>query len=369
MKIALIGTRGVPAKYGGFETAAEEIGTRLAARGHQVIVYCRNPGQRLRSYRGMALVNLPALRLKQIETLSHTALSIGHAVVRSRPDVAVVFNCANSPLLPLTRLAGIPVAVHVDGLEWRRAKWGRAGKAYYRRAESLATRLANALIADSHGIAAYLADTYGVDSTYAAYGADLVEREPNAIENLGLKSLAYHLVVARFEPENHVDLILRGYARARCRLPLVVVGDAPYSSDHKNEITRLAEHDQRVRLLGSVYDRGTLDQLYANARTYIHGHSVGGTNPSLLRAMGAGTAVVAFDVPFNREVAEGDAAYFTSDDDLGALLETYESDVGLATSAGRRLQEAVVARYRWDDVAVRYESLLLSLQSGQAKRA
>ena len=136
MQIALLGTRGVPARYGGFETAAEEIGRRLAERGHDVVVYCRNPGQTRDEYLGMRLVNLPAVRQRAAETLSHTMLSVGHAIAREHPDVAIVFNAANAPFLPALRLARIPVAVHVDGLEWKRAKWGVRASGYYRWAEA-----------------------------------------------------------------------------------------------------------------------------------------------------------------------------------------------------------------------------------------
>src|SRR4051794_14167804 len=158
LRVALVGTRGVPARYGGFETAVEEVGRRLADRGHEVVVYCRTvPGSeqpRADEYLGMRLVHLPAARKRSLETLSHSALSIAHLLIH-RTDAAVVFNAANSPLLPALRGARIPFATHVDGLEWKRAKWGGAGRRYYRLAESLAVRWSDALIADAQGIADY----------------------------------------------------------------------------------------------------------------------------------------------------------------------------------------------------------------------
>ena len=170
LRFAMVGTRGVPAQYGGFETAVEEVGARLVERGHRVDVYCRNPGQSLTEHRGMRLVNLPAVRRRSLETLSHSGLSIAHAAWH-RPDAMVVFNAANAPFLPLLRARGVPVATHVDGLEWQRSKWGGAGRRYYRLAESLAVRWSDALIADSLGIQDYYRDEFGARTELISYGA------------------------------------------------------------------------------------------------------------------------------------------------------------------------------------------------------
>jgi len=163
MHLAMIGTRGVPAAYGGFETAVEEIGSRLAGRGHDVTVYCRHAEDAPEhDYAGMHLVHLPALHLKAAETLSHTALSVAHVTLhRHRPDAAFVFNAANAPFVPVLHACGVPVAVHVDGLEWQRDKWHGAGRAYYRWAEQSAVRNADALIADAKGISDYYASEFG----------------------------------------------------------------------------------------------------------------------------------------------------------------------------------------------------------------
>ncbi len=299
----MIGTRGVPARYGGFETAVEEIGRRLADRGHEVVVYCRGGAEpRLDRYLGMELVHLPAARRKSLETLSHTFLSVASVLrQRRKPDVAIVFNAANAPFVPLLHARRIPVAVHVDGLEWRRTKWQGAGRRYYRGVEALSVRWADALIADAAGIAEYYAEEFGAPTELLSYGAP-VQDDPqhDRIAELELQPAGYHLVVARFEPENHVLEIVRGYAASAATRPLVVVGSAPYSDDYTATISEIAAADPRIKLLGGIWDAELLDQLYANALSYLHGHSVGGTNPSLLRAMGAGTGVIAYDVNFNR---------------------------------------------------------------------
>ncbi|MHA7146379.1 DUF1972 domain-containing protein [Arthrobacter sp. TmT3-37] len=372
LRIALVGTRGVPARYGGFETCVEEVGQRLAARGHDVVVYCRtsddtDPAEN--EYRGMTLVHLPALKRRSLETLSHTGLSAAHLFVK-RADAAIVFNAANSPWLPVLRAAGIPVATHVDGLEWKRAKWGPLGKRYYRVAESLAVRWSDALIADAAGIQDYYRQEFGVDSTYLAYGAPILEGgASHRLAELDLTPGGYHLVVARFEPENHVHVIVEGYVRSNAELPLIVVGSAPYSDDYTQHVTALG--DERVRFIGGVWDQELLDQLYANARIYWHGHSVGGTNPSLLRAMGAGVATNAFDVNFNREVLGTNGEYFADAAAIPAQVHAAEASASDTVLRGKKSQVDALA-YDWDRVAEGYERLCLELagrRGGRGRRS
>ncbi len=364
----MLGTRGVPARYGGFETAAEEVGRRLVERGHDVLVYCRNPGQTQTEHLGMRLVNLPAVRQRAAETLSHTGLSVGHAITREHPEVAFVFNAANAPFLPALRAARIPVAVHVDGLEWKRAKWGARASSYYRWAEARSARWADAVIADAHGIADHLHDAHGIAARYIPYGAPIVHPDPARLAELGLAPRGYHLVVARVEPENHVREIVTGYVTSRCQRPLVVVGDAPYADAYQGRVRAAAHGDPRVRFLGGVWDADLLDTLYAHAATYLHGHSVGGTNPSLLRALGAGAPVVAYDVVFNREVAADAGVYFSTSADVASLCQAAEADPAAAIARGAAGQRDVEQRYRWSDVAEAYEQLageLLSTRRGR----
>lgn len=363
MKVALVGTRGVPARYGGFETCVEEVGRRLAERGHDVVVYCRSTGKsRPAEHLGMSLVHLPALRRRSLETLSHTGLSVAHLLLPGRrPDAAVVFNAANAPWLPVLRAARIPVATHVDGLEWQRAKWGRTGKRYYRAAEAWAVRWSDALIADARGIQGYYRERFDADTELIAYGAPCVAQDAGRLAELGLAPRSFHLVVARFEPENHVDVIVDGHRRSGSTLPLVVVGSAPYSEEYTRRIRSAA--DGRTQFLGGVWDQGLLDQLYANACTYLHGHSVGGTNPSLLRAAGAGAATIAFDVTFNREVLGQAGRYFRDADDVARRLREAEADPEGTRTRGVASLE-IAQRYDWDDVAASYEGLCERLAAG-----
>jgi glycosyltransferase involved in cell wall biosynthesis len=368
LSVALVGTRGVPARYGGFETAVEEVGRRLADRGHRVVVYCRTaPGEQEApptTHLGMDLVHLPAARKRSLETLSHSALSVGHLLAH-RTDAAIVFNAANSPLLPVLRAARIPVATHVDGLEWKRAKWGTTGQRYYRAAEAMAVRWSDALIADAEGIADYYEREFHAPTTLLTYGAPMIDPGDDRLAELGLEPGGFHLVVARFEPENHVDVIVDGYRRSGATKPLVVVGSAPYSDAYTERVHALA--DGRVRFLGGVWDQRQLDQLYAHCYTYLHGHSVGGTNPSLLRAIGAGAAVLAFDVDFNREVVAEAGRYFADADDVAAVVQAAEADPTGVQRNGARSRE-LAADYDWDDVAGGYEELARQLAARQFPR-
>lgn len=361
MRIAFVGTRGVPARYGGFETAAEEIGARLVDRGHDVTVYCRYRGQRLTSHRGMRLVNLPALRLKSAETLTHTALSAAH-LYRRPVDVAVLFNAANAPFIPAIQARGIPVAVHVDGLEWKRSKWGPLGRRYYLLCERFAARRADALIADARAIGAYYQARYGREPSFLPYGAPLQQDAAHdRLGELGLTPRSYHLVVARLEPENHVEMIIDGFHRSQAEHPLVVVGSAPYGDRYIRAVHAAAASDDRIRFVGGIWDQQLLDELYAHAATYIHGHSVGGTNPSLLRAMGAGAPVLAFDVAFNREVLGDAGTYFSDPTELAGLVEQVETTSAAAQRLGQAARDRAGRLYRWSAVAEGYEELCRSL--------
>jgi len=357
LRIALVGTRGVPARYGGFETAVEEVGRRLAEAGHEVVVYCRTTtadAPRPAEHLGMRLVHLPALRRRSLETLSHTGLSVAH-LLGHRVDAAIVFNAANAPWLPLLRAARIPVATHVDGLEWKRAKWGGIGKRYYRVVEALSVRWSDALIADARGIADYYSEEFAAPTQLIAYGAPKIDgAASDKLADVGLTPGGFHLVVARFEPENHVDVIVDGYQRSDAVLPLVVVGSAPYADDYTRHVHSLA--DDRVRFLGGVWDQELLDQLYAHCATYLHGHSVGGTNPSLLRAIGAGAATIAYDVSFNREVLETSGRYFSTPDDVATAVSDAERDPARVRRDGKRAR-LLAARYDWDHVAEGYQTL------------
>ena len=367
MKIALLGTRGVPAKYGGFETAVEEIGAGLAEMGHDVVVYCRgsHPGPAV--YRGMRRVVLPSMHRKALETLTHTALSGAHAA-RERPDVAVVFNAANAPFVALLRAAGIPTALHIDGHDGRRAKWRGVGARYYSLATRVGVRTASRIIVDSRVVQRELAAAHGIEASYIAYGARQTQGDrasvARSLATVGLEPGGYHLVVARFEPENHVLEVIKGYLASAAELPLVAVGFAGFPGDYAREISEVAdgaENRGRVRLMGAIWDQQLLDGLYAGAASYLHGHSVGGTNPSLLRAMAQEAPIVAFDCPYNQETTGGSALWFDDAADVGPLIESIETAPDELIPMIERAEKRVAEDYVWGDVVDDYERLLLGM--------
>lgn len=364
-----MGTRGVPAQYGGFETAVEEIGKRLVTRGYAVTVYCRNPGQKLTEFEGMTLVNAPAIRHRVAETLSHTTVSTAHAIIRDHPDVVLLLNAANAPLLKPLKLARIPTAIHLDGLESKREKWRGAGAKYYRWAEKAAVTWGQEVIADAQAIADYVERVYGRRCVVIPYGAEVIHPGSDRLESVGVQPQGYHLVVARFEPENHVLDAVHAYRASTETRPLVVVGGAPYSQWYVERVREAAAGDSRIRLLGSIYDQGLLDQLYGNSLTYIHGHSVGGTNPSLLRAMGAGAPVLGYDVEFTHEVTAEQALFWSDATQLTALLDSVATgslDLTLSelSESGRRRVGDV---YQWDAVTDQYEELILRLAATRSR--
>ena len=362
MKLAIIGTRGVPANYGGFETFAEELGSRLAARGHEVTVYGRRGfiDPQLGEYRGMQLVVLPAFRSKHLETVSHTLLAALHAARRGF-DVVLMCNAANAPFVRILQMAGIPVALNVDGLERKRRKWGIAGRSYYRLGECLAARLPDALITDAEVIRRYYRRAYGAASEMIVYGGDLeAPEDSDVLAELGLEPGEYLLYVSRFEPENNPDQVLEAYRRMKESRPLVMVGGAPYARGLTRRVAELA--DKRVLLPGPIYGEG-YRQLLFNCRAYIHATEVGGTHPALVEAMGAGRPVLYYDTPENREVAGdvGSRFSFGGDNSLETVIASVIDDDERLRDMGRLSKSRVEERYRWSDVADRYEEVLEGL--------
>lgn len=362
MRIAILGTRGVPASYGGFETFAEQLSTRLAARGHEVTVYCRSHyvSPRRLEYHGVRLEVLPTLRHKYTDTIVHTFLSALHAMPK-RFDVALVCNAANAPFTPFLRLAGTPVALNVDGLEHKRRKWGLLGRSYYMLAERLATWLPSEVVTDARVIQDYYSAHYGVSSTMIAYGADVERRaDPQTIKRWGVEPEGYVLYVSRLEPENNAALVVEAFKRVKTNKRLLVVGDAPYARDYIDSVRRLAADDPRIIFTGFVFgeDYRALQQ---NAAAYVHATEVGGTHPALLEAMGYGNCVLTLDTPENLETV-GDAALTYADaESLATQLTQVLADTQKILLYRGRAQRRILARYTWDQVVDEYEQLFARL--------
>lgn len=362
MHIAIIGTRGVPPRYGGFETFAGELGTRLVARGHRVTVYCRSAlyGDATPSWNGIERIELPAIPHKYLETVSHAFLSSLDAM-RREFDAILVCNAANAFVLPLLRAARFPVAINVDGIERERKKWNALGRMVYFAGESLSVRFANAVIADAQVIADYYREQFSIEPSIIAYGCDFPdEPDTGMLERLFLEPQKYLLYVSRFEPENNPLEVLRAFKRSDIPLPLVMVGDAPYSAGLIAKVR--AESGSRVVLPGSIYgaDYRTLQR---NAWQYIQATEVGGTHPALIEAMGSGGAVLALDTPENREVGGDAIRYFTLEpaETLSKILRD-DLDAPSSVSVYRtRARERARAMYSWGRIVRQYEDLFGSI--------
>ncbi len=366
MRIAILGTRGVPATYGGFETFADEFGAELASRGHEVTVYCRSayvPAD-MRTYRGMSLVRLPAIPQKHAETLSHTLLSALHAALRNF-DIVYVCNSANAPICYIPWLRGQATVLNVDGLEWRRKKWGRFARRYYRWAAKLAARMPINVVTDADVIQDYYRERLGRETRCFVYGTKLWDRG-SLSERLGAYGLEpdrYLLYVSRMEPENNALMVVEAYRQVETDLPLVMVGDAPYARDYVERVKRAA--DPRVKFPGFVYG-DDYHALGANAYLHVQATEVGGTHPALVEAMGHRNAVLAHDVPEHREVLGDAGAYYGYRDtsDLARHMSSLIADPAQVDRyrelAARRVEE----RYGWAAVTDAYETWFRELLDG-----
>ncbi|MYJ24248.1 MAG: glycosyltransferase [Holophagales bacterium] len=363
-RILMLGSRGIPANYSGYETMIEALAPRLAERGWRVTVYCRSHyvDRRLRSHRGVELVVLPTLRTKYGDTPVHTLLSCLHATLSARgARAALVVNGANAVFLPLLWPRRIRTALHVDGIEKRRAKWGWPGRLVYAVSERLACLLPGVTVTDADVIAAHYRARYRRDSTMIRYG---VEPEPlpghPILDELGLEPRRYFLYVSRFEPENNPHRVVAAYRRVGGDLPLVMVGDAPYATDFIAGMKRDA--DPRVRFPGTVFGEGYRG-LLSSALATVHATEVGGTHPALVEAMGYGNCVLVNDEPANRETAGDAGVYFDVEDEasLAAAFEFARADPPRARDRGERAARRAAEEYDWDLVADQYERLFRSL--------
>jgi glycosyltransferase involved in cell wall biosynthesis len=304
MRIAVLGSRGFPSTYSGYETFIRHFVPRAIAAGHEVVVYCRwkQSGASRWQAQGAECRHTRGFESKSLSTLSFGLTSTWDAR-RSGADAALVVNCASGFWLPLLRRAGIPSVVNVDGLEWERGKWNRLARAMFRTGARLSARYGDELVADSVAIAEIWAEQFGVRPRFIPYGAPVLESDDDAlVAELGLPLGGYGLTVARLVPENNVELTLDALeAMGADRPPWAMVGSAVGWGEIEDRL-RALDRRPDFRWLGHVSDQRLLDQLWRHCGVLVHGHSVGGTNPSLLQAMGAGAPVVAFDTPFSREV-------------------------------------------------------------------
>jgi glycosyltransferase involved in cell wall biosynthesis len=363
LKLAILGTRGVPAAYGGFETFAEELSARLAARGHAVTVYARRGGTAadVDAHRGARVVFLPTVKRKYFETVVHTALSGLHAAAEGY-DAVLVCNGVNALTCRLSRLLGAEtrVVLNVDGLERNRRKWNAAGRLAYEVSERLSCVLPDVLVTDARAIRDYYREAYAQESLFIPYGSDLAEPSgTGTLERLGLSPGGYVLYVSRFEPENNADAVVRAYRGVPGATPLVLLGSAPYADAFVAAVKAEAAGDSRVLLPGAIYGEG-YRELLANAAVYVHATEIGGTHPALLEAMGFGRPLVVHDTAENRETAGNAALYVNAarPETLSRAIAALLADPELRRHSGDAARRRAREHYRWDAVTDAYELAL-----------
>ena len=360
MRIALVGTRGIPANYGGFETFAEEIGTRLAARGHEVTVYCREANPQTH-YRGVRLQYLGTIRHKYFDTMVHTLVSTLHLLAHrgAGNNVALYCNGANAIFTPWPRMLGVPVALNVDGIERQRQKWNLLARGWYLFSEWLSTFCPTVMVTDALTIQEYYRSRYGKQSVFIPYGADVGKVGSRAVlSKLGLEAGRYFLYVSRMEPENHPLEVREAFEQVGTPMKLALIGDAPYAQEY---IRRVRDtRDVRIVIPGAIYGEG-YHELGSHCFAYIHATTVGGTHPALIEAMGRGALVLYRNTPENAEVA-GDAGIPFEADELAeklrAVLEMSEAE---REALGKKAMDRVRERYSWDAVTDAYERLFTGM--------
>ncbi|MEM9033469.1 MAG: glycosyltransferase [Actinomycetota bacterium] len=362
LDIGVYGARAIPSTYSGYETFLTLLLPALAERGHRVTMYCRTGElEDTGPYRGVDRVVLPAVPGKQFNTLSHGAVAGIVGRIR-RHDVVLSVNVANALFCAFGRFTGQPTVLNTDGQEWLRGKWGRVGKSIFRGSAHLAKRTATGLVSDCQAMADIYAEEFDSSSTVIPYcfSSDAYPDDPEVLDELGVRARNFLVVAGRHNPENNLDRIASEFSATDIDMPLLVLGTANYESPVTERIEELSRSDARIRAIGHVGSRSAFLTLLREAAVYIHGHSVGGINPSLIEAMSSGADIVAFDTPFNREALSDTATYFTLGDDrfAGVLTDRLTADV--ATSKARR--EACVQRvdevFDLDSVVSAYEDLL-----------
>jgi glycosyltransferase involved in cell wall biosynthesis len=360
----MLGLYGMPMEqlhFTGFETGFGEIAPRLVQAGHDVTIYCRSshysPELRVPEYRGVKLKFVPSPGGKNLSGLIATLFAALHALIFGRYDLFFFVNVGMGHHAAFCRIMGAKVVMNVDGLDWKRAKWGPFARLYFRTAARSAIRFCNRLITDAEAMRVFYLDEFKKETTMIAYGAYVESSErPELVRRFGVEPGDYYLIASRLIPENHADLIMLGFLESGTSRKLVVAGGANYDSPFHHRLREIAT--EKVIFTGHIHDQSVIKELHCNCFAYIHGHSVGGTNPSLLKAMGYGNCVLALDTVFNREVLADTGLFFPKDvTELASLIRKVEQDPLLVDDLRRRAPRRIEKEYTWNKVSTQYDQL------------
>ena len=358
--LRILGTRGVPAAHGGFETFAEYLALYLVKKGWRVIVYCQLDGEGPITedvWEGVERVNIPVPQSGAKGTVFFDWIATRHAA--KHKDLCLTLGYNTAVFCALLRIKRIPNVINMDGIEWKRQKWGLVAKTWFYLNELAGLWLGNHLVADHPGIKQHLQRAVNPDKiTMIPYGADQVEKgSAEPLARYGLKSGQYGILIARPEPENSILEVVQAYSRQARGMPLVVLGN--YKEDHAYQASVKVAASDEVLFVGAIYDKAIVQALRAHCRFYVHGHQVGGTNPSLVEALGAGSPVLAHDNAFNQWVAADSAVYFVDATSCAERLETLLADDALIEKLQVNALRQHHDRFTWDSILGQYEQLLL----------
>lgn len=366
--IAILGIRGLPPRYGGAETASDEIAHRLVERGHDVVVYCRNhnsPAPHPDRIDGIRLVHLPSLHTKNLDTPTHVLLAALHLVLRERSRVVLLSGVGIAFIIPFLRLFGRKTVMWADGQDWRRGKWGRFARWYLKLGARFSCRVADGIVTDTTIAHRYYREEFGRDTTYIPHGANIEDVEStDELGKWGVEPGKYLLFVGRLIPEKGVHYLIEAFEKLDTDCRLVIVGDSPYTPDY---VARLkATRDPRIVFTGYLFGDG-FKQLMKHCRIYVQPSDVEGTSPVLLTAMGYGRPVVVNGIAENRAtVGDAGLAFEPGDvEGLRRILASILDDAGRLAELSRASEERVRDHYSWDRICDAFEALFADLDAGR----
>jgi len=369
LNIAILGIRGLPSTYSGYETFIAELAPRLVAKGHRVTIYCRSSlyKDRPKEYLGMQMKYLPSIEHKFFSTLSHSLFSITHASF-SRFDIILVVNAANGMFGFIPRMMGRPCILNVDGMEWLRPKWNKTARWVFHTSAKLGTKFYHEIVTDADEMHRLYAREFGIDSEYIAYGANIeMSTRPEVLDQYDLKPRDYYLIASRLVPDNNADIIVEAFVRSGSKRTLAIAGGADYKGNTVEQafIDKLKSlANDRVKFLGHVNSTEVVKELHCNCYAYIHGHQFGGINPSLLKALGFGNMVLALNTPFNAEVLDHGnygILFEKNADDLTERMSMIDQDPQKAESFRQKAPDRIRERFTWEQITQQYEDLFYRL--------
>lgn len=367
LKIAIIGSRGYPYVYSGYETLVKELAERLVKKGCDVRVYCHSTlfKNQPKYVNGIELIYTPSIETKFLSQLINSFFSFIH-VCFSKTDVILVLNSANGPLGIITKLFGKKTCINVDGLEWHRPKWKGLGSSYFKIASKMATIFYDIIITDSTEMHNVYLKLFNTRSVVIAYGSEIrTSRNKDLILNWKLNPFDYYLVVGRLVPDNNADIIIKGFLKSKSKKKLVIVGDVNYSDSYSSNLKNIK--DERLVFTGYVINEEILSELFHNCYVYIHGHEFGGTNPTMIQAMASSTSIIALNTVFNMEMLSNGkyGKFFEKNiNSIESIINYCEQNQDLVKKYRKNSIKGISEKYNWDKIVEKYQSIFYNLLRG-----